>query len=113
MNLKKIIWDNLKIPVIEDFAPIHTPCVTFYSSNDSTALIGNGNPTEETETFQIDIWCKKNTEVKKYTRMLKAIIQETKGCTIPIVFYSYDNNGKTWRGNITFEHLREDIDYGN
>lgn len=108
MELKQVIKESLGIPVVEGFSPIHPPCATYYLVSDNSVLVGDGESTEETESYQIDIWCRNRTEVCRLTRMLNTTLINIKGNTIPTVSYYYDNNGKTWRGNLFFEHLRED-----
>ena len=103
-----MIEEKLKIPVIEDFKPICPPCVTYYPISDNPVLCGDGETLEETESYQIDIWCKKRSEACNMAKIMKKAIQDTVGNTIPTVSYYYDNNGKTWRGNLIFEHIREE-----
>lgn len=108
MDIEKLIKSNLKIPVIDGFAPIHPPCITCSIISENSVLDGNGESTEETESYQIDVWCKKEKDVHTLTRKLKLLVQSIKGTTIPTVSYYYDNNGQTWRGNLMFECLREE-----
>lgn len=109
MDIKKIIQENLNIPVIQLFEPILPPCATFYPINDSTGLAGDGKETETLESFQVDIWDRDRGTLKSRGRKLKAaIMMEENPTTIPEVTYSYDNNGKMWRAMLTFSVLREE-----
>ncbi len=111
MDIKNIIESTLNIPVRELSEPaLQTGYATWYKSFVESELSGNGEVTEETETYEIDIWGKGRQDVINKTSLLKKAIINIKYNTFPNVTFSYDTNGKMWRGNMNFKHMKEDID---
>lgn len=109
MDIKRVIQDSLKIPVIRLFEPIAPPCATYYPVNDTTALAGDGKEEETSESYQIDIWDRDREEVKTKGRRLKAsLMMAGEPITVPDITYQYDNNGKMWRATLAFSTLREE-----
>lgn len=111
MDIKNIIETTLNIPVRELSDPIlQTGCATWYKSFEEPELSGNGEVTEESETYEIDIWGKGRQDVINKTGLLKKALINIKYNTFPNVTFFYDTNGKMWRGNLNFKHVKEDID---
>lgn len=111
MDIKNIIETTLNIPVREMSEPVlQTGCATWYKSFEEPELSGNGEVTEESETFEIDIWGKGRQDVITKTGLLKRALINIKYNTFPTATFSYDTNGKMWRGNLNFKHVKEDID---
>ena len=110
MDIENLIKTTLNIPVIDLSKPILPPCATWYKTFEGPELSGNGEVTEESETYEIYIWCKKREDTVNKTGLLKKALIGIKYNTFPIVNFSYDTNGKSWRGMINFKHIKEDID---
>ncbi len=110
MDIEQIIKTTLNIPVIDLSKPIMAPCATWYQSFEESELSGNGEVTEESETYEIDIWGKGRQDVINKTGLLKKAFINIKYNTFPNVTFSYDTNGKMWRGNLNFKHVKEDTD---
>lgn len=110
MDIEQIIKTTLNIPVIDLSKPILAPCATWYQSFEESELSGNGEVTEESETYEIDIWGKGRQDVINKTGLLKKALINIKYNTFPNVTFSYDTNGKMWRGNLNFKHVKEDTD---
>ena len=110
MDIEQIIKATLNIPVIDLPKPILPPCATWYQSFEEPELSGDGEVTEESETYEIDIWGKGRQDVINKTGLLKKALINIKYNTFPNVTFSYDTNGKMWRGNLNFKHVKEDID---
>lgn len=108
MDIKSIIENALDIPVIELSDPILSPCATWYQLYQSSELSGNATVTEESETYDIDIWCNTREESESYAGLLKASLLNTKYITYPALTFSFDTNGKMWRANFNFKHIKED-----
>ncbi len=108
MDLKTIIENALNIPVIELSDPVLTPCATWYQLYQESELSGSGNVTEESETYDIDIWCDTREEVESLSTLLKTALSSIKYTTFPALTFSYDTNGKFWRANFNFKHIKED-----
>lgn len=108
MDIKNIIENALNIPVIELSDPILSPCSTWYQLYQESELTGSGSVTEESETYEIDIWCDTREDTESYSRLLKAALLNTKYITFPALTFSYDTNGKLWRANFNFKHIKED-----
>jgi len=87
MDIENLIKTTLNIPVIDLSKPILPPCATWYKTFEGPELSGNGEVT-----------------------LLKKALIGIKYNTFPIVNFSYDTNGKSWRGMINFKHIKEDID---
>ena len=107
MDIKKIIEETLKIPVLESFRPVIPPCCTYYPISDDSGLVGDGEETEEIERYQVDIWNRDRETVKKMAKSLKSSLILS-GSSIPYISYSYDNNGKIWRATMTCSHVGEE-----
>ncbi|MDR0925742.1 MAG: hypothetical protein LBN31_15475 [Hungatella sp.] len=110
MDIENIIKTVLNIPVIELSQPILPPCATWYKLFEEPELSGDGEVTEESETYEINIWGKAREDVINKTGLLKKSLIGIKYNTFPNVTYSYDTNGKSWRGMINFKHMKEDTD---
>nr|DAM14493.1 MAG TPA: hypothetical protein [Caudoviricetes sp.] len=108
MDIKSIIENALDIPVIELSDPILSPCATWYQLYQSSELSGNATVTEESETYDIDIWCETREDSESYAGLLKASLLNTKYITYPVLTFSFDTNGKMWRANFNFKHIKED-----
>ena len=108
MELKKLIEDNLRIPVIETFSPIIPPCATWYLVTDEAGIYGNGCEEETEEQYQVDVWGRDRSQVATHTSVLKKAIMQYRHVTVPSISYTYDTNGKMWRGTISFYHVREE-----
>ena len=108
IDIKKIIEIALNIPVIELSDPVLPPCATWYRSFDAEELSGNGSMTEESETFDIDIWCDTREESENYAHLLKIALLNIKYIMYPALAFSYDTNGKMWRANFNFKHIKEE-----
>ena len=108
MDVKTIIENALNIPVIELSDPILSPCAMWYQLYQESELSGNGSATEESETYDIDIWCNTREESELYAGLLKASLLNTKYITYPALTFSFDTNGKMWRANFNFKHIKED-----
>ena len=55
MEMKSLIEESLKIPVIELFEPIIPPCATWSHLSDTSGLEGDGAESEGMEGYQIDV----------------------------------------------------------
>ncbi|HBD01629.1 MAG TPA: hypothetical protein DC053_23360 [Lachnoclostridium sp.] len=111
MDIKQIIETTLNIPVRELSDPvIPSGYATWYKPYEDPELSGNGGVTEESETYEIDIWGKNRQDVNSKTGLLKKALINIKYNTFPRVTISYDTNGKMWRGNLNFKHIKEDTD---
>lgn len=110
MDIEQLIKTVLNIPVIDLSKPILPPCATWYKSFEEPELSGSGEVTEESETYEIDIWGKGRQDVISKTGLLKKALINIKYNTFPNTTFSYDTNGKMWRGNLNFKHVKEDID---
>ena len=102
-DIKKIILDSLRIPVIDLFDPILPPCATWYPTNENAGLNGDGKEEERLESYQIDVWDRDREMVRTRGRKLKAeLMMMGEAMSIPDLSYQYDNNGKIWRATLTF-----------
>jgi len=110
MNIEALIKTTLNIPVIELSEPILSPCATWYKSLEETELAGDGDETEASDTYEIDIWCEERNLSETYSTQLKRAIALVDYLTIPSVQISYDTNGKVWRANLNFKYIKEDIE---
>ncbi len=110
MDIKTLIETTLGIPVIELSEPILSPCATWYKSLEETELSGDGDETEVSDTYEIDIWCEERELSEIYSTQLKRAITLVDYLTIPSVQISYDTNGKVWRADLNFKYLKEDIE---
>lgn len=108
MDIKTIIENALNIPVIELSDPVLSPCATWYQLYQDLELSGNGKAMEESESYDIDIWSDTRAESESYASLLKTALLNTKYITYPALTFSYDTNGKMWRANFNFKHIKED-----
>lgn len=108
IDLKDLIKKSINIPVIELHDPVTRLCATYYLQSDNSDLEGNGEEQEGIETYCIDVWSRDRTEVSMKCNQLKKSITKLKYNTIPYIEYTYDENGKFWRGMLTFSHVKEE-----
>lgn len=108
MEIKSLIVESLKIPVIELFEPIIPPCATWSHLSDASGLEGDGTESEGLEEYQIDVWDRSRETIKTRARKLSDDIQTNASTTIPNITYMYDTNGKVWRAMIRFSKIREE-----
>jgi len=106
MEIKSLIVESLKIPVIELFEPIIPPCATWSHLSDTSGL--DGAESEGLEGYQIDVWDRNRETIKTRARKLSDDIQANASTTIPDITYMYDTNGKVWRAMIQFSKTREE-----
>lgn len=109
MDVEALIKSTLDIPVIDLSEPLLYPCATWYKSMEDTELSGNGKETEASDTYEIDVWCQERELLVSYASLLKQAIASTDYCTIPDKTITFDTNGKVWRANFNFKHVKEDI----
>lgn len=107
MDLKSIIETALNIPVLGLSDPVLSPCATWYQTFEEPELSGDGNATEESESYEINIWCDDRQEAIDYARVLKNALIGIERNTIPTMSFTFDNNGKLWRGSLNFKHVKE------
>ena len=108
MEMKSLIVDSLKIPVVELFEPIIPPCATWSHLSDTSGLDGDGTESEGLEGYQIDVWDRNRETIKTRARKLRDDIQANASTTIPDITYTYDTNGKVGRAMIQFSKIREE-----
>lgn len=106
MDIKALIESTLNIPVIDLSEPLLYPCATWYKSLEETELSGDGDETESSDTYEIDIWCEERDLSETYSKQLKKAIALFDYFTIPYVQISYDTNGKAWRANLNFKYIK-------
>ena len=109
MDVETLIKTTLDIPVIDLSEPLLYPCATWYKSTEETELSGSGKETEASDTYEIDIWCQERDVLISYATLLKQAISLNEYCTIPDLTITFDTNGKVWRANLNFKHVKEDI----
>lgn len=107
MDLEKRIVDTLQIPMVRAFCPIIPPCVTCYVAGNDSALFGDGQETEGTETYQVDIWDKNEDTVRDLAKKLKRMLVSCE-YAVSDLSYMYDNNGKLWRASLMFTTIDEE-----
>ena len=110
MDIKTMIESTLNIPVIDLSEPLLYPCATWYKSMEETELSGNGDETEVSDTYEVDIWCQERDLSESYSVLLKKAIALINYFTIPYVQISYDKDGKAWRANLNFKYIKEDVE---
>lgn len=109
MDVEQLIKTALNIPVIDLSEPLLYPCATWYKSTEETELSGSGKETEASDTYEVDIWCQVRNDLESYAALLKQAISLIEYCTIPDMTITFDTNGKVWRANFNFKHVKEDI----
>ena len=69
MELKKLIEDNLRIPVIETFSPIIPPCTTWYLVTDEAGIYGDGceEETEAVSYTHLDVYKRQDLDSNGFT----------------------------------------------
>lgn len=110
MDIESLIKTTLDIPVIDLSEPLLYPCATWYKSLEETELSGDGDETEASDTYEVDIWCQERELSESHSALLKKTIALIDYFTIPYVQISYDTNGKAWRANLNFKYIKEDVE---
>lgn len=56
----------------------------------------------------MDVWGRDRSQVVTHASVLKKAIMQYRHVTVPSISYTYDTNGKMWRGTISFYHVKEE-----
>lgn len=108
MEVKKLIRESLNIPVIDLHEPVIPPCCTYFLQSERAELYGDGKDREEAGEHVIDVWCKDRKETIEKSNQLKDRILMHPYCVMSGIEYTYDTNGRIWRGTIQFSCIKEE-----
>lgn len=96
------------IPVIDNTTPDIWPCITFDSFSENGALFGAGKATEESVSYQVDIWYQLKTDnIKTVIKNIRSALKAEKIYSYPIYDYFYDKTSNMYHSYFTFDAVKE------